>query len=354
MAKIFEVSSEYPETKEILVRGDGTKFKRLNAYKVIEGLWHKMTGKAPEPEPITYLTFQSENSFTLNTYNNLKNWDGTLYYSTNAKTWNEWSGTTILNSVDNKLYLRGTGNTVITGVLSNARWVLTGSSVECLGNIENLLDWGTVLIGNSPVMADYCYQSIFRNWTSLITTPSLPATNLTDSCYASMFYGCSSLTNTPELPATIMTSNCYSSMFYGCSSLTNTPVLPATILAHQCYSTMFYDCTSLITTPVLPATTLATNCYSSMFYGCSSLTKVPKLPAIIMTTSCYSSMFRYCSNIKVSNTQTGIYQYAWRIPTSGTGTTATNWSNSMLYDTGGTFEGTPTINKTYYTEYAPV
>lgn len=63
-----------------------------------------------------YLTFSSPNSFTLKTNNAAKNWDGTLEYSTNAEDWSVWDGTTTLNSgSDNKLYLRGTGNTKIAG-----------------------------------------------------------------------------------------------------------------------------------------------------------------------------------------------------------------------------------------------
>ena len=65
----------------------------------------------------------------------------------------------------------------------------------------------------------YNYQYMFRNCTSLITAPELPATRLGSECYQYMFYGCTSLVNAPELPATTLTTNCYNSMFYGCTSL---------------------------------------------------------------------------------------------------------------------------------------
>jgi len=150
----------------------------------------------------TYLTFQSTSNFTLNVYDNTKHWDGTLYYSTDTTTWNVWSGTTSLSSVGNKLYLRGTGNTKITGTSSDYKWVLTGSNVECIGNIENLLDWETVALSNHPTMAAHCYRYMFSDCTSLTTAPSLPATTLTDYCYYYMFKGCTSLTTAPQLPAT--------------------------------------------------------------------------------------------------------------------------------------------------------
>jgi hypothetical protein len=125
--------------------------------------------KSPKPTnnytSTTYLTFRSDSSFTLKVNNNTKNWDGTLYYSTDLETWSEWDGTTTLNSVNNKLYLRGKGNTVITGSDNqiNYRWVLTGSNIECTGNIENLLDWETVESGSHPSMGPYCYAYLFRS-----------------------------------------------------------------------------------------------------------------------------------------------------------------------------------------------
>ena len=288
------------------------------------GLSFEVHASGPNP----YLTFQSTSSFTLKTDNNQKNWNGTLYYSTDTTTWNVWSGTTTLSSVGNKLYLRGTSNTVITGNSSDYKWVLTGSNIECIGNIENLLDYETVALGNHPTMANYCYYSMFSGCTGLTTAPSLPATTLTDYCYQYMFIDCTGLTTAPSLPATALAQSCYRNMFGGCTGLTTAPSLPATTLAVSCYYSMFMGCTGLTTAPSLPATTLANYCYYSMFYGCTAL--------------------------KVSTTQTETYQYAWRIPTSGTGTTATDWNKDMLKNTGGTFKGNPSIDTTYYVENPPV
>ena len=223
-------------------------------------------------EVVTYLSFIGNEDFTLKTNNTIKNWDGELEYSTNKKTWNIWDGTEI-SSAGGKLYLRGTGNTKITGNPSNYRFVFAGTDalkIACEGNIENLLDYETVSAGGHPTMAEYCY----------------------------------------------------SSMFAGCTSLTTTPSLPATTLAKYCYTGMFDGCTALTTAPALPATTLAVGCYRNMF--------------------------RDCSLIKLSATQTGEYQTAYRIPTSGTGTTANKALDAMFANTGGTFTGTPSINTTYY------
>ena len=168
---------------------------------------------------LPYLSFIGNEDFTLKTNNTTKNWDGTLEYSTNKRAWNTWDGTEISSS-GNTLYLRGTGNTKITGDSSSYRFVFTGTNalkIACKGNIENLLDYETVSAGGHPTMASKCYDSMFFGCTSLTTAPELPATTLAGSCYDGMFYGCTSLTTAPELPATTLADYCYFGMFYGCS-----------------------------------------------------------------------------------------------------------------------------------------
>ena len=392
--------------------------------------WNAKADAPFKPAGKSYLTFSSPRSFTLKVNDTTKHWNGTLEYFTSNKTWTTWNGTTTISSVDNDgehvLYLRGTGNTKITGNNTGYKWVLTGSDIKCIGNIENLLDYATVASGAHPTMADNCYSSMFQGCTSLTQAPALPATTLATECYSGMFSDCTSLTQAPALPATTLSSNCYSSMFGGCTSLTQAPALPATTLAEGCYSSMFGGCTSLTQAPALSATTLAEGCYSSMFGGCTSLTQAPALPATTLATycypsmfngctsltqapalpattlaegcyqtmfsgctsltqapalpattlteycyqymfngctnlaqapalpattlavGCYQSMFSNCTSLKLSATQTGEYTIAYRIPMTGTGTTASEALTSMFSSTGGTFTGTPEINTTYY------
>ncbi len=326
----------------------------------------------------TYLTFSSPSSFTLKVNDTTKHWNGTLEYSTDTSNWSTWDGTTTLSSAtsgsDNVLYLRGTGNTVITGDNNSYKWVLTGSDIACTGNIENLLDYATVESGNHPTMANYCYRYMFRDCTSLTRAPALSATTLSTYCYSNMFQGCTGLTQAPALPATTLADDCYNDMFYGCTGLTQAPALPATTLKNYCYQSMFRACTSLTQVPALPATTLADYCYNDMFYSCTSLTQAPALPATTLKNYCYQGMFydctslaqvpalsatklknycyRYmfqnCTSLKLSSTQTDEYAQEYRIPSSGTGTTATNALTYMFISTGGTFTGSPAINTTYY------
>ena len=146
-------------------------------------------------------------------------------------------------------------------------------------------------------IGDYCYYELFKDCTSLIQAPELPATTLTISCYGSMFRGCTGLTQAPVLPATTLANYCYHQMFDGCTSLTQAPELPATTLADYCYQYMFNRCAALINAPKLPAIEMRYSCYENMFYACKSLTQAPELPAITVKSYSYASMFQYCTSL---------------------------------------------------------
>ena len=257
----------------------------------------RMRHRAAWPNDLdTALKFSSANPFSISAP---KNWNGKLEY-TNGSGWKTWDGSAIASGeIENNhcIYLRGTGNSKITGLApGNAKWSIIGTNIACNGDIDLLLDYSTVKSGNRPTLANYCYYA--------------------------MFQGCKSLTAAPSLHATTLVSNCYMNMFQNCTSLTAAPLLPATTLANYCYYAMFQGCTSLTAAPSLPATTLVSNCYYAMFQG--------------------------CKKIKLSTTASGTYTKSYRIPKSGTGTTASSALNNMFTNTGGTFTGTPKINTTYY------
>ena len=102
-----------------------------------------MVQKVPDSEVLTgnFISFDSPSGFTLATNNATKNWDGTLEYSTDTNTWNEWDGATTLSADSGRLYLRGTGNSKITTFNLDGKWVISGTNVACRGNIENLLNY---------------------------------------------------------------------------------------------------------------------------------------------------------------------------------------------------------------------
>ena len=304
-----------------------------------------------------YLTFKSPSSFTLAVNDTTKHWDGTLEYSTDASTWSTWDGTTTLSSTtsgsSNVLYLRGTGNTVITGNNLNYRWVLTGTDIKCIGNIENLLDYATVASGAHPTMSDDCYRFMFFNCTSLTKAPALPATTLANYCYNCMFYGCIALIQAPALPATTLASNCYSEMFRGCTALTQAPDLPATTLADHCYSTMFNGCTSLTKVPSeLPATKLAVRCYAFMFEF-TAITAIPRIMATTYATDSCKGMFDDIKTLNVYSRSGPGHTYGWTAPAStycsgmfGSDDGESEWAK--LDGSNFPNSGTPTEGVTYY------
>lgn len=319
----------------------------------------------PASDDPGYITFSSPGAFTVRVdcVANQRNWNGTVQYSTDLDTWTDIpskaSMTTIASGADNKIYMRGYGNAYLQGdsaVQSDPLFLLTGSNISVSGNIASLLDADMVRRGVVPALGPHAYQGIFQNNPSLsdISSLVLPFQDLSYGCYQYMFQNCTGITVPPELPSRNLSGYCYEHMFAGCTSLTSTPELLAEKLFVACYSWMFYGCTGLTSVPVLAATELAVSCYSCMFYGCTGIVRMPELPATTIPGYAYSSMFSRCSSLKLSATQTGIYQYPFRMPTIGTGSAQSSSFTNMFTNTGGTFTGTPSVNTTYYTDHEPV
>lgn len=253
-----------------------------------------------------FLIFKSESPFTIKV--DSPAWNGVMEYSTNAITWTEWNGSE-LSSVNSRIYIRGRNNTRVSCIQSGIYYPfrISGTKVECIGNIENLLDYEMVLNGEHPVMDNSCFAYMFYECTALISAPVLPAVELSESCYQFMFAGCTLLKTPPALPAIKLAENCYLGMFAS-SGLTTVPYLPATTLADLCYSYMFYQCTSL----------------------------------------------------QISNIKTEHFKYEWRIPTVGTiqktqiETYPRMWNFDMLYGTGNEVDSNPGANTTYYVASQPI
>jgi hypothetical protein len=344
-------------TYDITVGAKATGYPRVKQSSAVS-----VTKTTPPPQEGNYVRFSSANSFSLNKANSTKDWDGTLEYSTDGTIWNTFNATDTINSASDgtrhNIYLRGIGNTQITGSGTGKRFNFTGTGISANGNIENLLDYATVALGNHPPMANYCYRSLFANCTNLtdISNLVLGATTLTAWCYQMMFRGTGiSYVSNTLLPATTMKMYCYSYLFAECTNLTTLQenCLPATTLASNCYENMFYGCTSLTKLPtnLLPATTMAYMCYAGMFTQCSNLTYLPKLPATTLDGFCYQNMFSYCFLVGLSATQADDYTTPYRIPYEGTATDANNSTIGMFSAAG---VSTPSINTTYYTKAVAV
>ena len=258
---------------------------------------------------MSYVRFYSDKSFRININSAPTNiWNNIMESSTDGSTWSTWTGTplyAVLDSSTNKynIYLRGTGNTKVsnaTSIISNppSKFVFNSDEndvlIDCEGNLESLLDYATVDLGQHPTMDTYAFTYLFCNQSKLRIPPKL-------------------------------------------GSLT---------LSNYCYHSLFRNCTSLIWAPELPATTLGTYCYNCMFRGCTSLTIPPKLIATTLTSYCYPYMF-LDSGIRLSTTQHDDYTLSYRIPDSGTGTTGISSLSNMFTDSSGS-SYTPSINTTYY------
>lgn len=171
-----------------------------NKYDFTRIVEHDLVLYAKWSQP--FIVFTGNGMFNIATATGSKTWNGVIEYSTDMETWNTWKGNAINSNSDFKLYLRGYGNTNITGE-SHVCWVIDDGwvvktsleevkvRVACSGNIMTLLNYkapGTSLAG-------------------------------TEGCFYNLFMGCEALTSAPDLPATILGNGCYTGMFYGCTNL---------------------------------------------------------------------------------------------------------------------------------------
>ena len=187
-----------------------------------------------------------------------------LYYSRDfGQTWSEYTST-ITTSYNDNIQFKGTltanGNNGI-GTFS-----VTGM-FNVYGNVMSLI-YGDNFLNQTALKADYNFAHLLEDcsWLGDAHELVLPSTTLRAHCYDSMFKNCSSVSQLPALHAMNLAEGCYSYMYYGCENISSVDpdYLPATTLAANCYSHMFEE-SDLITTPYLPAETLVSGCYDYMF-----------------------------------------------------------------------------------------
>ena len=300
---------------------DGATWKNLSANSsspTISGGSKIMFKATRTPNPSNFIAFNGTDKHNVmgNPYS--------IIYGDNFK------GVTSLSSNYALLYLFNNNRKLVNA--QNLSLPATTLANYCYqGMFINCTSLTTVPELPATTLTNYCYYDMFNGCTNLTTAPSvLPATTLAQSCYYQMFRNCTNLTTAPELPATTLAYQCYYSMFNGCTNLTTAPELPATTLAEYCYYDMFNGCTNLTTAPsVLPATTLINYCYGSMFYDCTNLTTAPELPATTLATNCYRYMFTNCSSLNYikamfTTTPGNTYTYSWVSGVAASGTFVKN------------------------------
>ncbi len=260
------------------------------------------------PAPDGCILFSSSSPFTITvtspTWLTSPN-SGYLEYSTNGNTWTVWkSGATIISSNAGLLYMRGKGNTQISADSKDSAFTISGSNVHCTGNIMTLLDYEAVLQGTEPPMAEYCFASLFSECTALVTTPSMPAQNLTSKCYYKMYNDCTNLVNIPDvLPAQTVPTGAYQRMFYYCSALPKAPTIAAKEVANYGCAEMFEACKALTEVSELSATTIGNSAYDGMFEKCSGLIIAPEIAATTVGEQAFRYMFAECRALQTPPSQ---------------------------------------------------
>ena len=273
-------------------------------------------GKVPQPDLDTFdpnVPFCIENvgetPVEIGLYNDSTDVRDQCVYSYDLKTWQNYKILTtesistpiVLSNNGDRVYIKASFHDVAPKFGATHFYLLNESAntkIRARGNIASLNDVDENEYKLNYLTAPkYCYYEMFKDCTSLVQGPDLPATNLETKSYFRMFYGCTSLIQAPNLPAEVLTESCYDEMFHKCAGLVTPPTISAKTLANQCCRNMFADCTSLTQAPALPATTLAEYCYDDMFARCASLTQAPELPATILAPACYYGMFAYCTSL---------------------------------------------------------
>ena len=199
-----------------------------------------------------------------------------VFYSSDTVNWTSMGNTDDITPItatvpaNGKLYLKATttrwGN---TGYYGNI--ITCSGNYNVGGNIMSLLNGDNFVNTSFVVNTSREFQNLFDGSTTLVNARYLVLPNNTDaSCYNSMFRNCTSLTTAPELPATTVQVMCYDGMFYNCTSLTTAPTLPATTLAQYCYEAMFQSCTNLNRVTTYANNISASECLTNWLYGVSA------------------------------------------------------------------------------------
>ena len=248
---------------------------------------------------ITFTTTQSGTLPSSDKYSNQ------VEYSTDKVNWttltfNPSNPQTVTINTGEKIYLRNNSG-VFNYVGSTNRYntqITVSQSNIIGGNINTLLDYNNpdtvplshtcffglfkdnsattdisrLKFGNNTLNTE-CYRDLFRNCTSITTTPELPNTNLAEGCYYSLFQGCTSLTETSQLPAKTLVTNCYRGIFRNCTSLNNVTVYADDISASNCTSNWLNNVASTGTFRNLGSATYKTDSPSGIPSGWTEVKK---------------------------------------------------------------------------------
>lgn len=185
---------------------------RVTAYNMenVEELHIMVAAKLEYRDCIAFLG--DDGDFTLTAR---KQWDGMVEYSTDHSSWQTWDGTEI-SSANQKLYLRGNGNTTFFSTTTARYCIVPSAKAGCYGNIMTLLNYENPTL---IIPSENCFERLFASAAYLTAAPELPATTLSARCYTQMFAG-SGIKKPPELPSIeALPDYCYLAMFQQCQNI---------------------------------------------------------------------------------------------------------------------------------------
>ena len=172
---------------------------------------------------------------------------------------------------------------------------------------SNNVLYNLYIASDAPIFAPFNCDSLFRNFTSLVTidfNSNFNTSNVTNM--VGMFQGCTSIVsldlnsfNTANV--TDMTSGNTRSMFYGCSSLTNLYINNFNTKNVTAMGTLFSGCSSLTNLDLSSFNTSKVTTMNSMFSGCSSLTSLDSNSFNTSNVTDMASMFSKCSSLASLN-----------------------------------------------------
>lgn len=244
-------------------------------------LWEKKHSSEYAGE---YLTFQILSSGSITWKNRTSSTASKkIRYSKNNGEWTElestdMTGVSISVNAGDLIRFRGTNNSY-NGVQFN-----TSVSFNLYGNISSLIYGSDFVTTVNPILNQYGLPYLFEGCSNLRSAGDLviPFVNVKAYSLEGMFKDCSSLITAPKLPATIGTEKgvnnwnwdgnyAYRQMFKNCTSLTMAPALPSMVISIYAYEEMFAGCTALSTAPLIAAMILPTGACTNMFASCSNL-----------------------------------------------------------------------------------
>lgn len=233
--------------------------------------------------------------------------DVSLQTSLNGGVWQTYTtGNTITLNVGDELRWRATtyNTSFSSGANSYYQYNCTGT-IEVGGNAMSLIDSTC----HSKRLGQYAFKRLFYQCNAITSAPSIECEIWGDNCCEEMFRECVNLVDCGNLRISAknqILTTCFSSMFRDCTSIVTTPEVVLTDSAlYFCCGSMFSGCTSLTDArPFLLKNIICmSQAFNSAFRGCSNLIYISDIDLETRSTSWgdFSDMYRDCVSIEEVN-----------------------------------------------------